>query len=216
MPSILAEIDVASSAITISACGDQDSIVSLVRGKNLSVESARTELALCSLDRFKREFVVALPTPTKEYWWTTRLRIENPSISLAVPESIALAAGLIADNHAPDGWTCGVLTAGDSAYYLSLFSSDGIFGRIAIQSPSLARLGIDLRQALISSLPLSISSPSAAGCDALYVPEDFPGRDAAALAETLQILVERCPTDRSALANAGREFLGSEISRLCA
>ena len=220
MSPALTETDTTKAGEMVALTRDQDSIVSLVLGENLSFDSARAELALCSLDNISRENIVALPTPAKQYWWTARLRNEKSAAGLAVPESIALAAGLIAEKHAPEGWTCGVLIAGHSAYFLALFSTDGIFGRMTIQSPSVARLGIDLRQALSSSLPASIRSAirpaSAPGCDALYVSEDFPTRDAAALAETLQILVERLPRDRAGLLTAGRTFLCSELSRLCA
>lgn len=222
MSPALTETNTTAPGETVALARDQDSIVSLVLGDNLTMDNARAELALCSLDNIRGKNIVALPTPAKEYWWTARLRDENLSSALAVPESIALAAGLIAENHAPEGWTCGVLIAEDSAYFLSLFSTSGIFGRITIQSPSVARLGIDLRQALSSSLPFSMKSSmtsaakSAPACDALYVSEDFPTRDAAALAETLQILVERLPRDRDGLLKAGQELLYSEISRLCA
>ncbi len=215
MSHALTETIITASVQTVALSRDQDSIVTLVRGENLSIDSARAELALCSLDRVRRENVVVLPTPSKEYWWTARLRKQKSAAGLAVPESIALAAGLIVAKHAPEGWICGVLTAEDSEYFLSLFSPDGIFGRMTIHSPAVARLGIDLRQALNSSLPFSIKTRSAPACDALYVSEEFPSRDAAALAETLQILVERIPTDRAGLQEAGRKFLCSEISRLC-
>lgn len=224
MSPTLTEANTTAPGETVALARDQDSIVSLVLGENLNLHSARAELALCSLDNISGKNIVALPTPAKEYWWTARLRDEKCSTGLTVPESIALAAGLIAEKHAPEGWTCGVLIAEDSAYFLSLFSTNGIFGRMTIQSPSVARLGIDLRQALSSSLPPSIrsairsaiGSASAPGCDALYVSEDFPTRDAAALAETLQILVERLPRDKAGLLKAGQALLYSEISRLCA
>lgn len=84
---------------------------------------------------------------------------------------------------------------------------------MTLQSSSTERLGVDLRQALNLSLPLS--APAGATCDALYVTADVTPHSAARLAEALQTLVEPLPSDRQRLIESGLRRLSEEFAHRC-